>query len=341
MNPFERLARRIDAAQQRWGPAAFVFGVVKKFGDDNAGILVSNLAYSGFLCVFPLLLILVTVLDLVLSGDPSVRASLLNSALADFSVVGTELSHNIHGLQRSSVVGLVIGLAALAWGSTGLAQSGLFTMAQVWNLDGPDRPTFVARLWRSALFLVVLAVGLVLSTALATFGTFGRHNEVLGVLGEVLAVGVNATTYLLVFRVLTPRAIGTVALVPGAVVGGVGWTVLQAVGGYLIGHDLRNDSTTYGVFGVVLGLVAWVSLGSVLFVYAAEVNTVRARRLWPRGLVQPPLTEADHRSLASQATENRRRPDQRVSVEFDTPPMTQDEWLRDGGAVAAAPGEDG
>ena len=58
-----------------------VFGVVKKFGDDNTGDLVTNLAYSAFLCVFPLLLILITVLNIVLVNYPSVRHSLLNSTL--------------------------------------------------------------------------------------------------------------------------------------------------------------------------------------------------------------------------------------------------------------------
>jgi YihY family inner membrane protein len=340
VNRFEALARRADARQQAWGPAAFTVGVVKKFGDDNAGVLVSNLAYSGFICVFPLLLILVTVVDLVLAGDPSVRKTLLDSALGEFPVIGTQLGHNIHGLQRSSVIGLIVGVVGLVWGSTGLAQAGQFTMGQVWNLDSSDRPGYVTRLSRSAVFLVVLAVGLVLSTALAGFGTFGHHNEALGLVGEVLAVVVNAATYLLVFRVLTPKVVETATLVPGALVGGVGWTVLLAVGGYLVGHDLRNDSATYGVFAAVLGLVAWVYLGCELFVYSAEVNSVLARRLWPRGLVQPPLTEADHRSLASQATENRRRPDQRIAVGFGSPPMTQAEWLRSEGG-AATTGSDG
>ena len=83
MNPIEKTMRRVDAAQQRFGPAALVFGVVKKFGDDNAGNLVTNLAYSAFLCVFPLLLILITVLNIVLVNYPSVRHSLLNSTWAN------------------------------------------------------------------------------------------------------------------------------------------------------------------------------------------------------------------------------------------------------------------
>ena len=214
------------------------------------------------------------------------------------------------------MIGLVIGVLALLWGSTGLAQSGLFSMSQIWNLPGPERPNYVSRLGRSFGFLAVLGLGIVVTTALASFGTFGRHNIGLGVLAEVLAVAVNIATYFGAFRVLTPKVVQSRKLIPGAILGGVLWTVLQAVGGYLIGHDLKNDSVTYGVFAVVLGLVAWIYLGCELTIYAAELNTVLARRLWPRGMVQPPLTEADQRSLALQATQNQRRPEQEVSVSF-------------------------
>jgi len=327
VNPFEKVMRRIDVAQQRFGPAALIFGVMKKFGDDNAGTLVSNLAFSAFLCVFPLLLLLMTVLNIVLAHDPGARDSLLHSTLNEFPLVGTQLKSQIHGLQRSSVIGLVVGVLGLLWGTTGLAQSGLFSMSQVWNLPGPDRPNFIKRLGRSFAFLAVLGTGLVVTTGLAGFGTFGRHDILLGILSEGLAVLVNIATFFGAFRVLTPKAVHSRQLVPGAILGGVAWTILQAVGGYLIGHDLKNDSSTYGTFGVVLGLVAWVYLGSQLTIYAAELNTVLARHLWPRGLVQPPLTEADQKSLALQATQNQRRPEQEISVDFSDPAMTQSEWL--------------
>jgi YihY family inner membrane protein len=327
MNPFEKVMRRVDAFQQGFGPAALIFGVTKKFGDDNAGTLVSNLAFSAFLCVFPLLLVLTTVLNLVLAHDPGARDSLLHSTLHEFPVVGSQLRQNIHGLQRSSIIGLIVGILGLLWGSTGLAQSGLFSMSQVWNVSGPERPNYFSRLGRSFAFLAVLGAGLIITTGLASFGTFGRHNILLGVVSEALAVVVNIATYFGVFRVLTPKTVHSRQLVWGAVLGGVAWTILQAVGGYLIGHDLKNDSVTYGVFAAVLGLVAWIYLGSQITIYAAELNTVLAGHLWPRGMVQPPLTEADQRSLALQATQNQRRPEQEVSVEFTTPPMSQSDWL--------------
>jgi YihY family inner membrane protein len=329
VNPFEKVMRRIDVAQQRFGPAAVIFGVMKKFGDDNAGVLVANLAFSAFLCVFPLLLLLITVLNIVLVHDPSARTSLLHSTFHEFPIVGQQLESQVskHGLQKSSVVGLIVGVLGLIWGTTGLAQSGLFSMSQVWNLPGTQRPNFVKRLGRSLAFLAVLGLGLIVTTALAGFGTFGRHNIVLGVVSEILAIAVNIATFFGAYRVLTPKVVHSRQLVAGAILGGVGWTILQAVGGYLIGHDLKNDSNTYGTFAAVLGLVAFIYLGCQLTIYAAELNTVLARRLWPRGLVQPPLTEADQKSLALQATQNQRRPEQDISVDFDAPAMSQREWL--------------
>jgi len=107
--------------------------------------------------------------------------------------------------------------------------------------------------------------------------------------------------------------------VPGAVAAAAGWTVLQAVGAYVVHHFLRGDSV-YGVFATVLGLLAWIYLAVEITVYAAEINVMLARQLWPRPIIQPPLTQADRAVLAAQARQNQRRDDQHVEVSFDDQP---------------------
>jgi YihY family inner membrane protein len=315
MNPVERALRRADAAQQSFGPTAFVFGVIKKYGDDNAGVLVSNLAYSAFVSIFPLLLILVTVLVNIAAHDPSLRTAVIQGATSEFPLIGNQLASNIHSLRQSTAVSLAIGLLLLVWGVTRLAQAGLFTMEEVWNLPGPDRPGYLPRLVRSVLFLGLLAVGVVVSTLLGGLVTYGQHGLVFRLLAQILAALANAGLYFAAFRVLTPKAVASRQLVVGAVAGGLFWTALQALGAYLVHHDLRSDSV-YGIFATVLGLLAWIYLGVEGVVYSAELNTVLARRLWPRTVVQPPLTDADRTSMALQALQNRRRPEQHVEVSF-------------------------
>jgi YihY family inner membrane protein len=323
MNPVEKAIRKLDAMQQRATPLAFVFGVVKKYGDDNGGVLASNLAYSAFVSTFPLLLVLTTILGLVAANYPSVRTDVLNAVAGEFPLIGHTLTGSVHQLEESSIIGLIVGLVLLIYGASGLAQAGLFTMAQVWNLPGPARPGYVQRLGRAALFLCLLCGGIIVTTGLASLSTYLHNGLAFKIPLGMITAALNVGMYLGAFRVLTPKGVQTRSLLPGAIMGGVCWTVLQVLGTYLVHHFLHSDSV-YGVFATVLGLMAWIYLAVQVTVYSAEINVVLARRLWPRAIVQPPLTEADRASMALQALQNQRRPEQHVKVTFhDRPPEAE------------------
>jgi uncharacterized BrkB/YihY/UPF0761 family membrane protein len=156
----------------------------------------------------------------------------------------------------------------------------------------------------------------VVTTLLTSLGAYGHHAIVIAVLLAALAAAANIGVYLIGFGVLTPEGVPARKLVPGGVAGGVAWTVLQALGASVVHHFLHSDSVC-GVFAAVLGLLAWIYLGVEITVYAAEINVVVARRLWPRSIVQPPLTQADRAVLSAQVLQNQRRDDQHVEVSYD------------------------
>ena len=133
-------------------------------------------------------------------------------------------------------------------------------------------------------------------------------------MAQAFAAG-NAGIFFLGYRLLTPKVVATRDLAPGTLIAAVGWTVIQAIGGYLVAHQLRQTSEVYGFFAIVLGLLLFLSLGAQLTIYAAEVNVVRARRLWPRS-IQPPLTGPDRAALRGIAQREERRPEERVDVRF-------------------------
>ena len=316
MNPVEKAIRKLDATQQRYTPTAFVFGVVKKYGDDNGGVLASNLAYSAFVSIFPLLLILTTILGLVASVNPSVRTQVLNAVAGQVPLIGNTLTGNVHELKRSSIIGLIIGFAGLIWGATGLAQSGLFTMEQVWNLPGPARPGFVQRLGRAVLFIALLGGGVIVTTGLASLNTYLLKGFWAVILAEVLAAAFNVGMYIGAFRALTPKGVPTRQLLPGAITGGIcGRCCRSSAPGWCTTSCTATRSTACSA--PCSGLLAWIYLAVQVTVYSAEINVVLARRLWPRSIVQPPLTEADRASMALQALQNQRRPEQHVEVTFD------------------------
>ena len=321
MNPVEKVIRKVDATQRRFTPTAFVFGVIKKYGDDNGGVLVTNLAYAAFIALFPLLLVLFTILGLIAAHDPSFRESAVKNAVANqIPLIGQTLTSNVGTLQRSSQIGLIVGLIVLIYGATSLAQAGLFTMEQVWNLPGPARPGYVQRLGRAMLFLVLLGAGVIVTTGLASLSTYlhGRGFW-FKLLLNVVTAAFGAGMYLGAFRALTPKGVPTRNLLPGAIIGGILWTVLQVLSAWLV-HRFLHSNSAYGVFATVLGLLAWIYLATEITVYSAEISVVLARRLWPRSIVQPPLTEADRASMTLQALQNQRRAEQSVRVSFTDRP---------------------
>jgi YihY family inner membrane protein len=314
VNPVEHLIRRVDRWQQRHVVTAFLFGVIKKYGDDNGSQLAASLSYTAFVSLFPLLLVLTTIVGIVAAGNSVLRQHVISAVAGQFPVFSDQLS-KVHQLRRSSFIGLIAGLLFALWGSSGLAQSGMFTMAQVWNLPGPDRPGYFQRLGRAGLFLLVLGTGVIVTTLFTSFGTFGSSSPWLTIVAEALATAANVGMYVIGFRVLTPKTVPVRKLIPGAVVAGIGWTILQAAGTQLVKHYLHSDSV-YGIFAIVLSLLAWIYLVVEITIYAAEVNVVLELGLWPRSIVQPPLTPADRRALSLLPLAQQRRDDQRVAVSY-------------------------
>ena len=316
MNPFERALRTVDEAQQKVRPLAFAFAVIKKFGDDRGGSLCALLAFYGFLSLFPLLLLLVTVLGFFGGSEHSLVHRVESSAFSQFPIVGTKLSTNIHGLHDRSMLGLVVGIVGVLWGSQGALQTAQYAQAEVWNIPGVNRPGFGARLGRTAGMTVTLGLFLLVSTVFAGLVTIGHHGGWAVAGAALTSLLVNIALYLVAFRLLTPQQVRWGDMVPGAIAGGAGWTALQYLGGVLVEHSLRNTSKEYGTFALVLGLIGFLYLGAEATVYAAELNVVRARHLWPRSMVQPPLTTADKKVLSSITLEGKRRPEQYVATGF-------------------------
>jgi uncharacterized BrkB/YihY/UPF0761 family membrane protein len=316
VNPIERGLRAVDTFQQGRRPLAFTFGVIKKFGDDSAGSLAALVAYYGFVSLFPLLLILITILGLVVT--PGTENAVVHSVLSQFPVVGSQLTgpKGIHALKAGSVAGLIIGLLGLLWGCQGITQAAQRAMATVWNVPGVVRPGFVPRLGRSAGFVAVLLLNVIVTTVLAGFAALGGRAWYVRAGAGIITLLVDAGVYILAFRVLTPKTVQTRDLVPGAAAAGLAWAILQYFGTLLVGHQLRHSSQIYGYFGSILGLLAFLYLAAQISLYAAELNVVLARRLYPRSILQPPLTDADLRTLTDIAKAEERRPEQRVDVGY-------------------------
>lgn len=320
------VAARLDSFQRRHRWAGLPLAVIYKYADDKGYYLAALITYYGFLSLFPLLLLLVTILGYALEHDPGLRHQVLDSALSQIPVIGGQVGNTIHPL-TGNLVGLVVGIALTLYGGLGVAQAGQYAMNTIWAVTEHRRPDPLHSRLRGLLLLLVVGVGVLVTTGLSalTAATAGGAME-LGWLARVAAgvisIVLNSVLFVVAFRVLTARRIPIRQLRLGAGVTAVGWQMLQVLGAYYVRYKLANSTATYGVFGIVLGLLAWIYLGATLLVSSAELNVVLAHRLWPRNLLTPfidnvALTEADRESYTSYSAQTQRKSFQNVEVSFD------------------------
>jgi uncharacterized BrkB/YihY/UPF0761 family membrane protein len=321
----------LDRWQRRSRWAGVPYAVLKKFGDDHANLLVVALAWYGFTAIFPLLLVVVTLLGFI--GAQSIGSDVIRT-LHQFPVVGSSFNPANSSALHGSGLGLVIGLLGLLYGAQGVTQTAQQAMATVWYIPQTQRTGFLPRLGRSLGSLFIIGAAFVINAFVTTYATGATASYAIRVPILIGLVVINVGLYFASFTVLTAKAIGPRGLLPGAILGAIGFTALITVGTGLMTHQLKNASATYGTFGTVIGIVAFLLLLAKLSMYAAELNPVLARSLYPRAL---PLggepTAADRKVLADLVHAERRRDDQAIGVGFghDVPAQAASDATRQAG----------
>jgi YihY family inner membrane protein len=279
-----RPIRKFDQLQQKHTVLAVPAATIKKFMDDDASTFAVAVAFYAFLAVFPLLLLFVTILGYVLSGDRSLMDSVRDSVLGNFPVIGTALErHRLKG----SALALVAGVALLLWSSLNVTGRVTNAFDHVWDVPRHERHNFVQKKLRGLLLISVLGVLFVIASGASGVVSGGLGGPALKAFGIIVSILVNVGVFLAAFRFLSSEPPEWRDLMPGAIVAAFLWEALQLLGGVYINH-IKHSESAYGTFALVLGILAWLHLGAQMTVYCAEFNTVLAKRAWPRALLGGP-----------------------------------------------------
>jgi membrane protein len=327
------VTERLDSFQRRHPVVGYPLGVIYKFVEDQGPYLAALITYYGFLSLFPLLLLLTSILGFVLQGRPDLQREILDSTLSQFPIIGEQLEQP-QGLQ-GSVGAIVVGALVALYGALGVAQAVQNAMNVTWSVPRNRRPNPVRARLRSLRLIAIAGLAVIATTILSGLGSSaGAFGADVGSRSTAAALGasvvVNVAVFVSTFRIFRPSGTRGRDVIAGAIVAAVFWQLLQFFGAAYIGNVVKDSGDTYGVFALVLGLLAWTFLAAVGIVLGSEINVVRARRLYPRALLTPftdnvNLTEADQRVYADAVSSQLFKGFQSVTVQYE-----------DGGQYAAA-----
>lgn len=304
-----RLARRrLNHFQQNHVVVGLPLAVLKKYGDDRANDYAGLITYYAFLSLFPLLLLLLTILELVMAGNGPLRAKILNALFDNFPLLSEELRHNVTILHGSGWRLLISAVFTLL-GSLGVANALQMSLFDLWQIPKLRRPAFPENYLRSLALILLGGGGLLVVTLVGQYPGWPWW------LTRPVALAVGFGFFMAGFLVATAGRIAARHLVVGAAMSTLAWQGLQSVGWLLLRREMHRLGALYGAFAVVLGLLSWIYLQARIMLYAVETDIVLARHLWPRSLTNH-LTAADKTALAAYATNEKRHHRERIHVRF-------------------------
>ena len=310
-----RMAEKIDRMQRESKPAGVAVATFKKFSEDRSTNLGAMIAFWGIFSIFPLFMVLVTCMAWFLPASDKQ------------SVLG-QVAKMLPLLDPSSVSGLtgswwvfVLGLVTALWSGTGVVRTVQFAFDSVWEVPYHERPGLVHQTLRSLWVLGTIGLGLVLTTLVSGFVVTSANGVSLGALGRlggyVLSAALDVGIFLAAFWILTTRVTNIREVLPGALLSGVAFFILQQLSALIISHYLQKAQSTYGHFATVITILWWFYLQSNITLLGAQLNVVLKERLFPRSLVNAPQTPADHRVLEAYAGERTYHAGQRVTTHME------------------------
>ena len=176
------------------------------------------IAYRVFLSLFPLLLLLTTVLGYLLVDHPDLERSVLDSTLTS--------SGDRRGDPRPPAAGERAG--ARGWPSSARSARGSPSSSpwgeafdRIWAVPKKARGGFVSSRLRALLLL--LAIGTLSLASTVAAGLVGGSSSALGaVAGVTISIALNLLVFGVAFRLLTTSSVPTRSLLPGVLTAALG-----------------------------------------------------------------------------------------------------------------------
>lgn len=262
------------AWRSRSRPVDLAVSVAEGWKQHRTGSSASLIAYYGFVSVFPLLAVMVTVLGWVLEGNEKLQQEIIDSTLTNLPIIGQQLESDPSQLTGSSKI-FVVGLATALWAGTRAFAHAQRAMDDIWDVPFDNRPNVAITRWRSILAVLVVGAAQVASATVITLGVGGVTDfAIVSRVALVLAAfTINFWTLTLIMQILTsPRLTWRRQVFPGAAVAAVAFTVLQFVGTAIVARAISRASSVYGTFATVIALISWLSLHASATLAGTELN---------------------------------------------------------------------
>jgi membrane protein len=245
--------------------------VAEGFRKHRSGRNAALIAHYAFLSVFPLMLVLTTVLGFVLQGDSKLRKDIIDSAMNQVPIIGDQIAKDPSNLHGNAVV-LVLGLLLALWAGMKAFVAVHGALDDIGETPLDKRSNLLITRLRALLGIAYIGGAQVGSAILASLASVTGVAIIGKVLLIIFTTALDTLVLALSYRWLRTAWPSWRSVMPGAIVGGVLFAGLQLIGVAIVGRSIAKASPVYGTFASVIGLLSWLTLHAIIALGGAELN---------------------------------------------------------------------
>jgi membrane protein len=256
---------------------------LKEFKGDNLTDLAAALTYYGVLAIFPMIIVIVSVLGLIgHSATQPLIDNLGKVAPGPAKQIFTSAIQNVQSGKGTAGILFVVGLAGALWSASGYIAAFMRASNVIWDVK-EGRP-----FWKTIpIRLAVTLVTVILLTAAAIAVVFtgslaGKVGNVIGVGSTavqiwdiakwpVLAIIVAVILAILYYAGPNVRQPGFRWVTPGGVLAVILWIVASALFALYVAN-FSSYNKTYGALASVIIFLVWLWITNVVILFGAELN---------------------------------------------------------------------
>ena len=256
---------------------------VREFSDDHVTDLAAALTYYGVLAIFPMLIVILSVLGLI--GDSVTQPLLQNLttvAPGPAKSILTSSITNVQSHQGTAGVLFVVGLILALWSASGYIAAFMRAANIIWDVP-EGRPIYKTIPIRIGVTLITVVLLTLSALAVVFTGSLaGKLGQLIGVGSTavmiwdiakwpVLLLVVSGILAILYYAAPNVRQPGFRWLSPGSVLAVVLWLVASALFGLYVAN-FSNYNRTYGALASVVVFLIWLWITNIAILLGAELN---------------------------------------------------------------------
>lgn len=265
------MRERLDALGERWPWFGVVLAVQTRYGEVQANSLAASITLRAFLSIFPLLVVAIAIVGFISAGGVDVAAKVAEG-MGLQGEAAAAITEAVSTAENSRRAASIIGLLGLAWAGLGLVDAVKHGFNQVWQVRPRGlKDRLVGAAWLGGATVIIL-IGAGATSLVRLLPGWASP------VGIVLGLGLGFCLWIWTSKLVPNRDVGWKGLIPGAILGAVGFEILKTVGGFYVPRLIANSSALYGSIGVIFAVLAWLYLLARLAMYTAVLDVILHER---------------------------------------------------------------